>query len=59
MNQKILVMYKSVTGFTREYAEWIAGSLEKENDCTLMELKDAAARGISRSEEHTSELQSH
>lgn len=47
MNQKILVMYKSVTGFTREYAEWIAGSLEKENDCTLMELRDADARGIS------------
>lgn len=47
MNQKILVMYKSVTGFTREYAEWIAGSLEKENECALMELKDAAAREIS------------
>ena len=41
-HEKTLVLYKSVTGFTRAYAEMIA----QEIDCTLMELKDAAAEKI-------------
>lgn len=35
MSKKILVTYKSVTGFTKEYAEWIA----QESDATLMDIK--------------------
>lgn len=43
MGKKILVVYKSVTGFTRKYAEMIA----QEIDCTLMELKAATAEIMS------------
>lgn len=35
MNEKILVIYKSVTGFTKEYAEWIA----QETGAALMDIK--------------------
>lgn len=38
-NKKILVIYKSVTGFTKEYAEMIA----QEIDCTLIEFKKVTA----------------
>lgn len=38
MNNRILVVYKSVTGFTRQYAEWIAGEL----DCACMDLHQAS-----------------
>lgn len=43
MNKQILVTYKSVTGFTRQYAKWIAEEL----DCPIMELKDVSARTMS------------
>ncbi len=43
MNKQILVTYKSVTGFTRRYAKWIAEEL----DCAIMELKDVSARTMS------------
>lgn len=43
MEKKILVVYKSVTGFTRKYAEMLA----QEINCTLMELKDATAETMS------------
>lgn len=29
MNRQILVTYKSVTGFTQQYAQWIAEELDK------------------------------
>lgn len=44
MNGKILVCYKSVTGFTREYAQMIADEL----DCTAMDLKDVDAERVSQ-----------
>lgn len=43
MDSKVLVFYKSVTGFTKQYAEMIAGEI----DCTLMDLKDVTAEKIS------------
>lgn len=43
MNKQILVTYKSITGFTKQYAEWIAEKL----DCTIMELKDVSAKTMS------------
>lgn len=43
MNKKILVIYKSVTGFTREYAEMIA----QEINCTLMDFKEVRAGTMS------------
>lgn len=43
MNDRMLVIYKSVTGFTKQYAEWIAEEL----DCAAMELKDVSAETIS------------
>lgn len=43
MNKQILVTYKSVTGFTRQYAKWIAEEL----DCASMELKDVSVRTMS------------
>ncbi len=43
MIMKILVVYKSVTGFTKEYAEMIA----REIDCTLMELRQVTAETMS------------
>lgn len=42
-NGNILVIYKSVTGFTREYAEMIA----QEIDCTLMDFKKVTAETMS------------
>ena len=36
MNKQILVVYKSVTGFTKQYAEWIAEKL----NCSAVELKN-------------------
>ena len=44
MNSKILVCYKSVTGFTKQYAEMIA----KEMDCTIMNFKDVTLETISQ-----------
>lgn len=44
MNSKILVCYKSVTGFTKQYAEMIA----EEIDCTLMNFKDVTLETISQ-----------
>lgn len=43
MSEKILVIYKSVTGFTRKYAEWIA----QETDATLMDIKKVSPKIIS------------
>ena len=43
MNNQILVTYKSVTGFTKQYAKWIAEEL----DCTMMEWKDVSAKTMS------------
>ena len=43
MNGKILVVYKSITGFTREYAEMIA----QEIDCTLMDFKKVTVETMS------------
>ena len=39
MSKQILVVYKSVTGFTKQYAQWIGESL----DCETAELKDVTA----------------
>ncbi|MDO4273074.1 MAG: flavodoxin domain-containing protein [Eubacteriales bacterium] len=36
MNNKVLVVYKSISGFTRKYAEMIS----QEIDCTLMDFKE-------------------
>ncbi len=47
MKADILITYKSVTGFTRDYAEMIAGSLNKDNNCALMDLKEVTAEGMS------------
>lgn len=38
MSNRILVVYKSVTGFTRQYAEWIAEEL----GCESMDLRKAS-----------------
>lgn len=43
MNKQILVVYKSVTGFTKQYAKWIAEEL----DCAVMELKEVTAKTMS------------
>lgn len=43
MNKKVLVIYKSVTGFTKKYAEMIA----QEIDCTLMDSKEVTAGTMS------------
>lgn len=40
MKQQILVIYKSVTGFTEQYARWIA----KELDCQAMDLREVSAK---------------
>ena len=47
MKAKIMVTYRSVTGFTRGYAEMIADALKAENDCTLVELKKVTAESMS------------
>lgn len=44
MGNNILVCYKSVTGFTKRYAELIAAAA----DCTLMDLRDVNAETASR-----------
>lgn len=44
MSDKILVVYKSVTGFTKQYAEMIA----QEANCELINLKNASAKVISQ-----------
>lgn len=43
MNNKILVVYKSVTGFTRKYAEMIA----QEMNCTVMDFKEVTVETMS------------
>lgn len=43
MGNNILVCYKSVTGFSKSYAEMIAGAV----DCTLMDFKDFNAETAS------------
>lgn len=47
MREKILVVYKSVTGFTREYAEMVIHSLSGKCDCTLLDIKNATAEKMS------------
>ncbi|MCH5296560.1 MAG: hypothetical protein J1E85_02700 [Ruminococcus sp.] len=44
MNSKILVCYKSVTGFTKQYAEMIADEM----DCTVMDFKNVNAETVSK-----------
>ena len=39
----IMIVYKSVTGFTERYAQWIAAAL----DCDTVRLKDACAKQLS------------
>lgn len=43
MNKKILVTYKSVTGFTKEYAQWISEEL----DCEILDFKKVSAKTMS------------
>lgn len=43
MSKKIMIVYKSVTGFTKEYAEMIA----QEIDCSLIDLKNVTAQMMS------------
>lgn len=43
MNKQILVVYKSITGFTKQYAEWIAEKL----NCSAVELKKVSAETMS------------
>ncbi len=45
MNRKLLITYKSVTGFTKAYAEMIAQELSA--DCTLTDLKETTAEIMS------------
>ncbi len=40
MNEQVVVVYKSVTGFTEQYAKWIAEEL----DCRALPLKEASAK---------------
>ncbi len=44
MKHQNLVVYRSVTGFTEQYAKWIAEEL----DCACLELKDASAEVMSK-----------
>lgn len=43
MSKKIIIVYKSVTGFTKEYAEMIA----QEMDCLLIDLKNVTTQMMS------------
>lgn len=43
MNKQVLVVYKSVTGFTKQYAQWIAEALH----CETMDLKEASSTAMS------------
>lgn len=45
MKRKLLITYKSVTGFTKEYAKLIAQ--EAAYDCTLIDLKETTAEIMS------------
>lgn len=44
MSSKTLVFYKSVTGFTKKYAEMIANEI----DCTLMSFEDVTVETVSQ-----------
>ena len=41
--KNLLIIYKSVTGFTKEYAEMIAEELKPDVPCTLMTFQEATA----------------
>ena len=43
MNHQILVTYKSITGFTKQYAEMIA----KELDCQALDFKEVSGETMS------------
>ncbi len=43
MSKKIMIVYKSVTGFTKEYAQMIAQEL----DCSLIDFKNVTAQMMS------------
>lgn len=43
MNKRVLIVYKSVTGFTKQYAQWIAEEL----GCEAVELKKVTANTLS------------
>lgn len=43
MNRQILVIYKSVTGFTKQYAKWIGEEL----DCAVLEWKEVSSKVMS------------
>lgn len=44
MERKIIIVYKSSTGFTKKYAEWIAGEM----NCPVMDHKEATAETLSQ-----------
>ncbi len=43
MNKRVLIIYKSVTGFTKQYAQWIAEEL----DCEWKDVKSVSAQTLS------------
>lgn len=43
MNERTLIVYKSVTGFTKQYAQWIAEALH----CEAVDLKEASSQKMS------------
>lgn len=43
MKKQVLVVYKSVTGFTKQYAQWISEDLH----CEMVDLKEASAKMMS------------
>lgn len=45
MNRQIVVIYKSVTGFTRQYAQWIGQAL----DCPVLDFKAASVQAVGES----------
>lgn len=44
MNREILIIYKSVTGFTAQYARYLAQEL----DCAAVDLKNSLGNGAVR-----------
>ena len=46
MNKQIVVIYESTTGFTKQYANWIAEELE----CEALELRGVSAQKLSEYE---------
>ena len=46
MNKQIVVIYESTTGFTKQYANWIAEELE----CAVLELRGISAKKLSEYE---------